>query len=173
MNTMHPEKTIISTERLKLPRLEMDDLENLMGIFSDPLAMQYYPSTKSRKDAEQWIMYVQETVAQHGLGMMVVELKNSTEFVGQCGYWVQQVKGRQEIEIGYLMLREHWNKGYATEAAIACREFAFSNLGLNKVISLIRPVNKPSTRGSEKNGMTIESKIDFKGYEHLIYIVRK
>ena len=70
-----------------------------------------------------------------------------------------------------MMKRKFWNRSYATEAAIACREYAFTTLGLKKVISLIRPVNKPSIRVAEKNGMTVECEIDHKGYEHLVFSV--
>lgn len=172
VNKNHRKKYIITTERLKLRALDMEDVDNLMEIFSDPVAMQYYPSTKTREETLQWIQYTLDTHTEHEFGMMAVELKDSEMFIGQCGYWVQKIKNKEEIEIGYLILRKHWNKGYATEAAIACRDYAFNSLDLTRVISLIRPVNKPSIRVAEKNGMIVDCEIDYKGYRHLVYSVK-
>jgi ribosomal-protein-alanine N-acetyltransferase len=65
--------------------------------------------------------------------------------------------------------RALWNRGLATEAAAACRDHCFSSLGLERVISLIRPENLPSRRVAEKIGMAIEREVDWHGYGHFVY----
>jgi [ribosomal protein S5]-alanine N-acetyltransferase len=61
----------------------------------------------------------------------------------------------------------------ATEAARACLDYAFSNLGLQRVISLIRPENLPSRRVAERNGMSVEKETIFVGLPHLVYVAQK
>lgn len=77
--------------------------------------------------------------------------------------------GIEEIEIGYHVNKNFWGKDYATEAAIACRDYAFSKLSINKVISLIRPENAASRKVAEKNGMKIEREIVKSGFNHYVY----
>lgn len=69
------------------------------------------------------------------------------------------------------MNRAWWNRGLATEAARACREYCFSALELERVISLVRPENLPSRRVAEKIGMIVEREVDWHGYPHLVYAV--
>lgn len=72
----------------------------------------------------------------------------------------RDVAGRDEVEIGYLFLREFRREGLATEAAVACREFGFGPMGQNRLISLIDPRNIASIRVAEKVGMRREATIE-------------
>ena len=76
------------------------------------------------------------------------------EMVGQCGLTMQPWKGEEVLEIGYLFCRRHWHRGYATEAALACKEYAFRVLGAEEVCSIIRDTNLPSQRVAARCGMT-------------------
>lgn len=96
---------ILETDRLTLRRLTTYDIDALMDIFSDPEAMRYYPSTKSRKEAESWVRWVQKSYEENGYGLWAATLKATDEFVGQCGLVAQEVEGKREVEIGYLFLR--------------------------------------------------------------------
>jgi RimJ/RimL family protein N-acetyltransferase len=102
---------VLETERMALRRMKMADVDNLMGIFSDPEAMRYYPATKSREEAEAWVRWTLGSYRDHGFGQWVAILKDSGEFAGQCGLTVQEVEGKQEVEIGYLFLRRFWGRG--------------------------------------------------------------
>ncbi|MBS1577911.1 MAG: GNAT family N-acetyltransferase, partial [Bacteroidetes bacterium] len=53
--------------------------------------------------------------------------KESGRLIGHCGLLVQTVDNITELEIAYSLLPEFWNKGYATEAASKCRDYAFEN----------------------------------------------
>jgi len=68
---------------------------------------------------------------------------------------MQEVDGVEEVEIGYHIRRDLWGQGLATEAAQACRDYGFSQLGFDKLISLINPANIASRRVAEKNGMRL------------------
>jgi RimJ/RimL family protein N-acetyltransferase len=142
-----------------LRQFTKDDVDNLQGIFSDSIAMQYYPSTKSREETEEWIYRNLQSYQKYGIGLWAAILKDSNEFVGQCGLVVQHVDGKTEIEIGYLFLRKHWRQGLATEAALACRNYGFTSLNCTRLISLINPNNIPSRRVADKIGMTLEKEV--------------
>lgn len=151
---------VLETERMFLRRMEMDDVDNLMGIFSDPEAMRYYPATKSREEAGGWVRRVRDSYEENGFGLYAAVLKEPDEFAGQCGLVPQEVEGEREVEIGYLFLRKFWGKGLATEAAAACRDYGFDRLGLDRLVSLIDPANLASRRVAEKVGMKLEKRIE-------------
>ncbi|MBA2712674.1 MAG: GNAT family N-acetyltransferase [Rubrobacteraceae bacterium] len=146
---------VLETERLVLRKMGMSDVDNLMGIFSDPMAMRYYPNTKSRGEAEEWVRWTLGSYRDHGFGQWVAILKDSGEFAGQCGLTVQEVEGDREVEIGYLFLRRFWRRGLATEAARMVRDLGFA-LGHERLVSIIDPGNRASRRVAEKTGLTLE-----------------
>jgi RimJ/RimL family protein N-acetyltransferase len=85
----------------------------------------------------------------------------------------QNVDAVDEIEIGYHVRRDLWSRGYATEAARACRDFGFANLGVDRLISLIRPENLASRRVAEKNGMTISKEVIKADLLHYVYAIKR
>ena len=171
---MHPiTNKVLQTERMVLRLMEMADVDDLMGIFSDPVAMRYYPSTKSRQEAEEWVRRVQESYRDRGFGLWVAVLEDSGEFVGQCGLTVQEVEGKNEVEIGYLFLRRFWGRGLATEAARAARDHGFDTLGYERLVSLIDPGNLASRRVAEKVGLTLEKEVEKWVKRICVYAIRK
>ena len=164
---------LITTERLLLRQLEEGDLPALFAMFNDPLVMRFYPALKNMAETKDWLDWNLDMYAKRGHGLWGVELKASREWIGQVGLIPQMIEGRHEIEIGYLLRSEHWHRGYATEAARASRDFGFRTLGVDRLISLIRPENRPSIRVAERNGMTRRIKILKRGIEHLVYTIER
>ncbi len=164
---------VLDTERLILRRMELSDVDNLLGIFSDPVAMRHYPGTKDRQETVGWIEWTLGSYERDGIGLWVAILKETGEFAGQCGLIVQEVDGRREVEIGYLFLRRFWGRGLATEAARACRDYGFDRLGYERLISLIDPDNLPSRRVAERVGMTLEREIEKWGKRVCVYAIEK
>jgi ribosomal-protein-alanine N-acetyltransferase len=152
-------ETVLETDRMTLRRMTMEDVDPLMDIFSDPEAMRYYPGTKSRAEAEGWVQWNLRLYEGYGHGLWIATLKETLEFAGQCGLVVQTVDGVKEVELGYLFLRRFWGQGLATEAALACRDYAFETLGRSRIVSLIDPGNAASRRVAEKVGMDLEREI--------------
>jgi RimJ/RimL family protein N-acetyltransferase len=97
----------------------------------------------------------------------------SGDKVGQVGLAWQDVEGRRLPEIGWLVRRAWWRRGIATEAAIGVRDNAFTEHGLDRVISLIRPVNEPSQGVARKVGMHPVREVDFHGYRHIEFAVAR
>lgn len=160
---------IMSTERLALRKMRKDDVNHLLEIFSDPVAMKYYPSTKDEQAANEWIDWTLNNYEKFGVGLWIVEEKGTGEFLGQCGIVPQEIEGTIEMEIGYLFVRHKWGKGYATEAALACKNYGFDQLELLKLISLADINNKPSIKVAERIGMVLDKKIYKWGKEVFVY----
>lgn len=87
------------------------------------------------------------------MGLYAVILKENNELIGQCGLTLQDYKGKKVPEIGYLFQRRYWHNGYAAEAAKWWKKYAFEELGLETVYSIIRDTNLPSQKVAERNGM--------------------
>lgn len=165
---------VLETDRLLLRHFTLEDVDDLLGIFSDPEAMRYYPATKSREETIEWIDWNLKSYREHGFGLWAAIRKDTTHFAGQCGLILQRdVDGRDEVEIGYSFLRRQWNSGFATEAAIACRDFGFTTLDRTHLVSLIDPRNGASKRVAEKVGMSREKEIDRWGRRIQVYGVTR
>ncbi len=164
---------VLDTARLRLRRFRRDDIEAVFAIISDDVAMQYYPKTFNRTDAEQWIERNLRRYREDGYGLFAVTLKDSDDLIGDCGVIKQSVEGELAMEVGYHFRRDQWGHGYATEAAHGCMGLAFQTFGAGQVISLIRPENTPSRRVAERNGMKLERHVMHYGLPHLVYAMRR
>jgi ribosomal-protein-alanine N-acetyltransferase len=111
---------------------------------------------------------------QAGLpSQFAVIFRGNNELIGYCGFLHQEVDGRNEIEIGYRLHPDYWNRGLASEAAQVVRDHAFRDLNLPKVVSLIHPDNIASRRVAEKNGMKIEKETVFRGFPTLVFAITR
>jgi len=132
---------ILQTPRLLLRELTPRDADAVAQVLSDPETMRHYPAPYDRAGVEQWIERNRQRYQNDGVGLWAMELKQTEEVIGDCGILLQQVEGERFYEIGYHLRRDQWHQGLATEAAIACRDWAFAHLKTNRLISLIRPEN--------------------------------
>ena len=107
---------------------------------------------------------------KHGHCFWKLMLRDGTEFIGIAGLLHQVIDGNVETEISYRIKPQHWNFGFATEAAQACKEYAEKVLNKNRLISLIHPENIASKCVAEKLGAKKTNVTTFKGTEHEIYV---
>jgi RimJ/RimL family protein N-acetyltransferase len=149
---------LIQTERLYLRKFVEDDLQHLFPILSDAETMVYYPSPFSRDKVEKWIGRSIQSYETEGYGLWAVILKDSDEFIGDCGITLQEIDGEALPEVGYHICKKHWNKGYATEAARGVINYGFSTLNLQKLFTYTTVENVPSQRVALKNGMKFVKK---------------
>jgi RimJ/RimL family protein N-acetyltransferase len=138
-------------------------------MLADPEVTRYYPHTFTRAESEAWVNRQLDRYRQDGHGLWLVLERQTGRPVGQVGLLMQEVDGGRHPEIGWLLHRPFWGRGYATEAAVATRDAAFARWGYRQVISLIRPVNEPSRRVAERVGMTPGRHVQFHGNEHIMY----
>ena len=171
------EEKIIETERLYLRRLEQGDYEALCDIMQDEAAMYAYEGAFSDDEVHEWLDRRISQYEKWGFSLWAVVLKSSGKLIGQCGLTMQQWKDREVLEIGYLFNREYWHRGYAAEAARACREYAFDVLGADEVCSIIRDSNAPSIGVALRNSMSPEDSFvkHYRGVDmpHTRYVVRR
>lgn len=145
-----------------------NDLKALYSLLSNKEVMRYSAyGPYSKKQTEDWISFIQDYYINYPLGMMAVTEKSNNKLIGICGLMPLD-KDSPEYEIGYRMLPNFQGKGYATEAAIAVRDYA-SEIGFTKFIAYIEEENKSSIRVSEKIGMKFLRHDTYKGIPVLIY----
>ena len=166
-------EVILETARLRLRRFRAEDADAVFAIIGDDVAMQYYPKTFDRHDAEKWIERNLQRYRDDGCGLYAVTLKGGKDVIGDCGLIRQVIEGEPQLEVGYHFRRDQWGHGYATEAARGCMELAFREFGAAKVISLIRPENVPSRRVAERNKMEVERQVIHAGLPHLVYAMKR
>jgi RimJ/RimL family protein N-acetyltransferase len=165
---------VLETARLLLREIEPPDLDFLAAMLGDPEVMRYYPKPLDRDESAAWLDRQRQRYSRDGHGLWLVLDRHSREPLGQTGVLEQDLGDVVETEIGYLISRAHWRKGFASEAARACRDWAFACLGRGHVISLIRPQNLPSQAVARSNGMTLERTIEWRGFTHHVFgIARK
>jgi RimJ/RimL family protein N-acetyltransferase len=162
-------KHVLATERLLLREMVPDDLDFVAAMLAHPEVTHFYPKQYSREEAQAWIERQARRYADHGHGLWLVVERGSETPVGQVGLMMQEVEGAWEPEIGYLVHRPFWRRGYASEAALGVRTYAFDVLDRPKVISLIRPENIPSQGVARTLGMAAQREVDFKGFRHIVF----
>lgn len=161
----------LETERLRLRTYRTQDVDDLAPMFADPEHMRFYPAPFDRERTVAWIARQLERYQQDGFGLWVAELREDGAFVGTIGPAMQEVEGERLVEIGWHVRPGLKGSGFAPEAAAAARDWAFANLEVGHLISLILPENTPSARVAEKIGMHVEREADFKGLLHRVHRV--
>ena len=137
---------ILETPRLLLREMTDEDFSALHAILSDPETMKYYPKPYDESGTRRWINWCRESYQKNGFGLWAVILKESGEFIGDCGISLQPIHGEWLPEIGYHICKDHWRKGYASEAAAACIRLAFERFDFPAVYSYMKHTNEPSAR---------------------------
>lgn len=117
--------------------------------------MTAYERTFTTPQVEDWIRRNMRRYRCDGAGLWAAVRLEDGALVGQCGLVRQQLDGLDFWEVGYLFNRRFWHQGYATEAAQACRDYAFASLHAPAVYSIIKHNNLPSQRVAERNGMKV------------------
>ncbi|MFT5194073.1 MAG: RimJ/RimL family protein N-acetyltransferase [Cellvibrionaceae bacterium] len=149
---------ILETERLLLRHLEPADLEALFVLYRDPEIRQYFPdgtlTFEQTKEELEWFL---NGHPQHPeLGLWATIHKETGQFIGRCGLLPWTLDGRAEVEVAYLIDKNFWGQGLATEAAQAIVTYAAEKLRLSRLICLIDHENQASIRVAEKIGMAFE-----------------
>lgn len=166
-------RVVLETERLRLREFTLQDLDELAALLGDPIIMRFWPRPRTREETLEGLHKVLDLYVSRGYGLWAVEEKDTGDFIGRCGLIPQMVDGEEEIEVGYIIAASHWRQGYGSEAAIAIRDWAFSNLTVARVISLINPENEASIGVATRNGMQwIGTHLHF-GQEHRVYAVTR
>lgn len=147
---------VFQTKRLLLRELEERDFDDLAQILQDPEVVYAYEHTFSQQDVREWLNRQRARYQKDGFGLWALVWKETGEMVGQAGLTMQQCEGEEFLEIGYLLKKRFWHRGFATEAAEGCKQYAFTILGADRVSSIIKIDNQPSVRVALAIGMKKE-----------------
>lgn len=135
---------VLETERLILREMDTSDFDALYKVLADSDIMQHYPYTFDEHKVRDWITRNRERYQTFGFGLWAVCLKENGEMIGDCGLTMQNIQGVIRPEIGYHIRADQQRKGYAREAAIAVREWAFENTPFLQIYSYMKSTNEPS-----------------------------
>lgn len=162
----------LETDRLLLRQFRGSDHAAYAAMCADEEVMRYIGTgvTLSAPDAWRSMAGILGHWELRGYGMFAVEVKATGVLAGRVGFL--DPPGWPGFELGWLLGREHWGRGYACEAARACLDHALGPLGRDRVISLIRPGNTRSIRVAERLGERCSGELELLGSKALVYEVR-
>lgn len=144
----------LETPRLLLRQWQAEDAPIFADMNSDAEVMEFFPATLSSEESAAAAKRYASHISRLGWGFWACVLKDSNEFIGVVGLnEVEDLPIGDYVEVGWRLAKDHWGKGYATEAAGAALEFAFNDLGLSQVVSITSVINLRSRRVMEKLGM--------------------
>ena len=143
---------VIETERLLLREMTNDDSPALYKVLSNSDIMQHYPYAFDANGVRNWIERNIKRYRILGFGLWALCLKETGEVIGDCGLTMQFVNGDIKPEIGYHIRADKQRKGYAKEAAIAVRDWAFNNTPFNIVYSFMKYTNEASAKTAMSYG---------------------
>lgn len=167
---------ILETKRLYLREMNPSDFNSLCRILQDEKAMYAYEGAFSDQEVQEWLDRQIYRYQKWNFGLWAAVLKETDKMIGQCGLTMQQWKDQEVLEIGYLFEKSHWHQGYATEAAKACKQYAFEKLNASEVCSIIRDSNTASQNVAMRNGMVMKDQwikhykgVDMPHYRYVVY----
>jgi [ribosomal protein S5]-alanine N-acetyltransferase len=165
--------SILETERLILRPFREDDLDRLAELFANADFMRFSLGPYTR---EQTAAFLDKIIGWQRAALpslFAVELKSERALVGYCGFFHHPPEVTTDVEIGYRLHPDYWNRGLMTEAARAVRDHAFRDLKLPRVVSLVHPENIASRRVAEKNDMAVAKEIIFRGFPTLVFAMER
>jgi ribosomal-protein-alanine N-acetyltransferase len=153
----------LRTARLLLRQWRDDDLEPFAGLNADPETMRFFPFPPSREESDALAERSRRQIDAEGWGLWAVEVTGGASFIGFVGLARPGFEAHftPAVEVGWRLGREHWGRGYATEAARAAVAYGFEELGLAEIVSFTSPLNEPSWRVMERLGMSHDPADDF------------
>jgi RimJ/RimL family protein N-acetyltransferase len=177
---------VIETERLLVRPLRLEDAPDLAAAYADPETVRYLGdgSTATLAEVEERIAFWLTRWDANGLGLCALERREDGRVLGRAGFLVwdtavwepstfAEAGERAQVEIGWTLAREHWGHGYATEAALALRDWALGERGLTRLISLIQHGNVRSFRVAEKLGERYERDVEVRSKPTRLYSLER
>jgi RimJ/RimL family protein N-acetyltransferase len=159
---MTPASTL-TTPRLLLRTWSDEDLAPFAAMNADPQVMEFFPKPLDRAESDAIVARIRAHFARHGFAQWAVEVPGVADFIGFVGLSIPRFEAHFTpcVEVGWRLAREHWGRGYATEAARAVLEYGFRDLALEEIVSFTTVANTRSRAVMERIGMTRSPDDDF------------
>lgn len=146
----------LNSERLFLRPVEAGDIEPLVALWSDPEVTRHLGGPRERDALSRGLREEIGGSDEAPFDLMSLVLSATGEVIGHCGLLQKVIEGQREVELVYVLARNAWHNGYATEIAAALRDHARNSLGLRRLVAIIDPENRASERVAVKIGMLRE-----------------
>ena len=163
------------TERLLLRGWRERDVEPYARLCADPEVMRFIGngSTLTREESVEQISRFSRHWEERGFGLWALEERASGTFIGFAGLAYQEdwAEGGHKTEVGWRLDRAFWGRGLATEAAKASVAYGLEKVGLERIVSIIRPENTASRRVAEKAGLTLRGETRWRDSRVVWYAV--
>jgi [ribosomal protein S5]-alanine N-acetyltransferase len=167
-----PKKFLFTTERLAFRPMTMDDLTDLLSLDGNPQVRKFFPTQRlSQEDIIEKIKLNQKWSKQYGFSDWIIQDKNDLSFLGRGGLRPFE---KQSIEIGYVLLKKNWGKGFGTEAVLGILKWGFENIpGCQEIIGFTHPDHLNSQKVLEKGGLSYFKTDFYKGQLYKFYSIQK
>ena len=158
----------IETERLTLRPISLGDLDEFARLHDDPEVTRFI-ARFDRAASRARLRQAEREWRERGRGMFAAIRTEDGRFLGRVGYkyWPQF----DETEIGWVLRRDAWGQGYATEAARACVERGLAAGDVPYLTAMIDPANHPSIRVAQRLGMSILRSDSLLGVDVVVYAI--
>lgn len=179
---MKEKNIILETDNCIARTFKEDDLHLLYSLHSDPEIMSFIgKGARSKEETMQHLLNIINHQNKYGYSSWLVHERKTGDFVGRIGLvhvgtiiTIQQdTTTEKPVEIGYVVSRAHWGKGYATEVAYACLEWGFSNTDLQEIVAKTNVDNLASQRILQKIGMTFQNHVMIEGRQGMYFSIQK
>lgn len=172
----------IESERLYLRKWRNEDRPIFARMNADPSCMEYFPKILNEEESYSLVDKIQKHLIDRNYGLWAVEEKESNCFIGFIGFSYTEMETYFSpcIEIGWRLIKSAWGKGYATEGAKSCLNYAYHQLGLDEILSFTSRLNTRSENIMKKIGMKKIGKFnhpkivkDNRLCEHVLYKISR
>lgn len=167
----------LETKRLFLRQITENDFNELSAMLQNPEVMYAWEYAFTDEEVTDWISKCQAMYEKYSLGYFLAVEKITAKIVGQIALMPDKIEGEDLLEVGYILKKEHWGKGFAKEGAKAMIDYAFNALKSDKVIAEIRPNNLNSHKVAESLDMIVTGdfvkQVRGKDMLHLIYTIQQ
>ncbi|MEO5644752.1 MAG: GNAT family N-acetyltransferase [Bacteroidia bacterium] len=152
---MQDKNYLFKSERLGFRNWLATDIDAMSAINADPLVMEFFPSVQTKEHTIQFIEKMQKHFVEKGFCYFAVDKLEDGNFIGFIGICEQTFESdfTPYIDVGWCLNQKEWNKGFATEGAKKCLEFAFKQLDFEKVNAVCPKINRRSENVMKKSGM--------------------
>jgi RimJ/RimL family protein N-acetyltransferase len=163
----------LKTERLLIRKLQKSDIPALVELWTDPDVTRFMGGPRDQDFLEQTFIEDVDAGQPDPYDLWPVIKTTSNDVIGHCGLLDKEVDGQPEVELTYVLHKSAWGRGYATEAGVALRNYAFETRQLGRLVALIDPANHGSERVALKVGMTLEKEVQRGDKMMRVYAITK
>jgi ribosomal-protein-alanine N-acetyltransferase len=149
----------LETKRFFIRSLKVEDVPTIAKLWTNPDVTRFMGGPRNYEEVYGQLIEDAQLVLPPKFDLWIVIEKATGDIVGHCGILNKDIDNTKEFELVYVINKQSWGKGYATEVSSAIQHFAFHELGLKRIVSLIDPANQTSARVAAKVGLKYEKNI--------------